>query len=83
LRFGVSVFFQGGYWTVTSSPDRHVFDDVEQCLTTALFTARADGGSERRGGRRRRAIVLLPGLGVVARARRARGAGARGDGGAR
>ena len=25
-----------GYWTVT-----HVFNDVEQCLTTALFTARA------------------------------------------
>ena len=25
--------------------DRHVFDDVEQCLTTALLTARADGGS--------------------------------------
>ena len=25
---------------------RYVFNDVEQCLTTALFTARADGGSE-------------------------------------
>ena len=25
--------------------DRHVFNVVEQCLTTALFTARADGGS--------------------------------------
>ena len=25
---------------------RYVFDDVEQCLTTALFTACADGGSE-------------------------------------
>ena len=24
---------------------RYVFDDVEQCLTTALFTARADGSS--------------------------------------
>ena len=24
---------------------RYVFNDVEQCLTTALFTARADGGS--------------------------------------
>ena len=23
---------------------RYVFNDVEQCLTTALFTARADGG---------------------------------------
>ena len=26
--------------------DRHVFNDVEQCSTTALFTARADGRSE-------------------------------------
>ena len=26
--------------------DRYVFDDVKQCLTTALFTARADGRSE-------------------------------------
>ena len=25
--------------------DRHVFNDVEQCSTTALFTARADGRS--------------------------------------
>ena len=25
---------------------RYVFDDVKQCLTTALFTARADGRSE-------------------------------------
>ena len=25
---------------------RYVFNDVEQCLTTALFTACADGGSE-------------------------------------
>ena len=25
---------------------RYVFNDVEQCLTTALFTARADGRSE-------------------------------------
>ena len=25
--------------------DRHVFNDVEQCSTTALFTARADGSS--------------------------------------
>ena len=26
--------------------DRYVFNDVEQCSTTALFTARADGRSE-------------------------------------
>ena len=26
--------------------DRHVFNDVEQCSTTALFTARADSRSE-------------------------------------
>ena len=36
-------------WCVSScrrrSLFRYVFDDVEQCLTTALFTARADGGS--------------------------------------
>ena len=28
------------------SLDRYVFNDVEQCSTTALFTARADGRSE-------------------------------------
>ena len=30
----------------TRSLFRYVFDDVKQCLTTALFTARADGRSE-------------------------------------
>ena len=31
-------------WAVRSL-FRYVFNDVEQCLTTALFTARADGSS--------------------------------------
>ena len=30
---------------VVRSLDRYVFNDIEQCLTTALFTARADGSS--------------------------------------
>ena len=38
---------QGGIAPPTKrSLFRYVFNDVEQCLTTALFTARADGGSE-------------------------------------
>ena len=32
--------------TLLRSLDRYVFNDVEQCSTTALFTARADGRSE-------------------------------------
>ena len=32
--------------TAERSLDRYVFNDVEQCSTTALFTARADGRSE-------------------------------------
>ena len=45
LHVAAAGFNLGGLGRRRRLLDRHVFNDVEQCSTTALFTARADGSS--------------------------------------